>query len=143
MWFLDWGIIATPGSGFEPERPERDSDSRGHRICPLCHPGSYNLRLSFQNKKIKFTVIPESKKQDRRFSKSLFETHQISSRNCLNREIGSIILLAAYECHAVINSLCNIEEYAKVRIEPLIDWFLVHRNVDNISRKGDRPNEYR
>jgi hypothetical protein len=30
----------TPGSGFEPERPDRDSDSRGHRICPLCHPGS-------------------------------------------------------------------------------------------------------
>ncbi len=33
----------TPGSGFEPERPKRDSDSRGHRICPLCHPGSFSL----------------------------------------------------------------------------------------------------
>ena len=37
-WADTFGL--TPGSGFEPERPKRDSDSRGHRICPLCHPGT-------------------------------------------------------------------------------------------------------
>jgi hypothetical protein len=40
----------TPGSGFEPERPDRDSDSRGHRICPLCHPGS--LALLFRRERM-------------------------------------------------------------------------------------------